>query len=213
VLGTAGGTSILAGYPITSYFDLPLQSFNDANHDGIIEPSEITIGKKPVFYGQAYPKTQLTGTSSIYLLRHALRLSAQVDFRGGFTLPDNALFVACLINDCPATLSRGASPRAQAAAQAAQTAFTAGPYYYDGAFTRLREISISYEFPRAISRALGATATNITFAARNVAIWTHFPGGDPEVQTTVGNSAGGAFTNTVGVPENRYLLLRCDLQY
>ncbi|PHX96281.1 MAG: SusC/RagA family TonB-linked outer membrane protein [Gemmatimonadetes bacterium] len=57
-------------------------------------------------------------------------------------------------------------------------------YYQDASFTKLRELSLSYDVPRRISRALWAGSGNakLTVAGRNLAWWTNFRGGDPEAQ-------------------------------
>jgi TonB-dependent starch-binding outer membrane protein SusC len=49
-----------------------------------------------------------------------------------------------------------------------------------GDFVRWREVGLSYQTPRSIARRLGASDLTLSVAARNVALWTRYPGTDPE---------------------------------
>jgi TonB-linked SusC/RagA family outer membrane protein len=54
-------------------------------------------------------------------------------------------------------------------------------YRNKGDFLRLREVSASYRMPRSlVQRFMRAEAATVTFAMRNLNIWTDYPGLDPE---------------------------------
>ena len=75
-----------------------------------------------------------------------------------------------------------------------------------GAFTRLREVSVSYQMPSQVTNVLRSKDATLTFAARNVATWTRYRGVDPENDFTVTN--GGDFPQdfqTFG-PASYYIL-------
>ncbi|MGH7559439.1 MAG: SusC/RagA family TonB-linked outer membrane protein [Gemmatimonadales bacterium] len=71
---------------------------------------------------------------------------------------------------------------------------TAGPYRYgawsngsdvrayleDGGFLRVRDVSVSYEMPNRIARALGGRTMRLTFQARNPFMFTGYWSFDPE---------------------------------
>jgi TonB-dependent SusC/RagA subfamily outer membrane receptor len=50
----------------------------------------------------------------------------------------------------------------------------------DGKFAKLREVSLSYDFPDAWASFLGADRLSMTLAGRNLHTWTGFGGVDPE---------------------------------
>ncbi|MDW7679476.1 MAG: TonB-dependent receptor, partial [bacterium] len=57
----------------------------------------------------------------------------------------------------------------------------ASNYVEDADWFKIREIAISYRIPRAWRQYLGGRTANLTFAVRNVAIFTKYSGLDPEV--------------------------------
>ena len=65
-------------------------------------------------------------------------------------------------------------------------------------FIRWRELSLTYRIPRRILKYYGISKMSLTAAARNLALFTKFPGVDPEVNA-VGNDAGNNLTNNFNV--------------
>lgn len=67
---------------------------------------------------------------------------------------------------------------------------------YDGAnqndrgdFIRWRELSLTYTAPASLASRIGASDMQFMFAARNLALWTKYPGTDPEINVAgVSNS-------------------------
>jgi hypothetical protein len=51
---------------------------------------------------------------------------------------------------------------------------------HDAGFAKLREVSVHYAAPQRMARFFGAKALSVTVAARELALWTSFPGLDPE---------------------------------
>lgn len=85
-------------------------------------------------------------------------------------------------------------------------------YMQDGAFTRLREISASYQLPASITSLVRSRDASVTFAARNVARWSKYRGVDPENDYTV--TDGGDLPNdfqTFGSPS--YYILRLNIGF
>ncbi len=205
------------GYPLGSYFDLPITSFADANHDGIIEPNELTLGGT-TYAGSAFPKSQITATAGISLLSRRLHISAQFDHRGGFVILDNGLFGACLSQTCPQGFERGTPLGLQAQAVNAQNFFADGfsysGFYEDGSFTRFRELSATWSFSDRVARMFHARSATLMLAGRNLAIWTHYRGVDPEVHTFLagGFATEGAFsTPPAPIPVGTYWIARLTL--
>jgi TonB-linked SusC/RagA family outer membrane protein len=65
------------------------------------------------------------------------------------------------------------------------------PFYEDGSFVKLREISIGYSMHnRFVSRTLGLSSVDLRLAGRNLVTWTNYTGVDPE--TNLAGSETGA---------------------
>jgi TonB-dependent SusC/RagA subfamily outer membrane receptor len=207
---STGFPAIARGYPLFSYFEFPITAYRDANQNGIIEGSEVTVGETRAFAGRSYPRTQLSGTSEIGLLGDRMRLSATVEHRGGFSLL-NPEFIRCTLDACAAVSFPNAPFADQAAAAARRTAAlgnTFWGYIEDASFTRLRELSLTYSLPSRISQQLRARDVALTLAGRNLALWSHYHGTDPEVQGFVGATNRGAGYDRSGPPAATYWLLR-----
>ncbi len=207
-----GIASIVPGYPLFSNFEYPILGYSDANHDGIIETNEVTVGTSSAYVGPSYPTSQLTATSGLSVVGDRLHFAVQVDHRDGFTLLNRIAVDQCLSGYCRAVSVRSTSLAEQAAvASALQNPFTnlAG-FYSDGSFTRLRELSATYTFPSAWSRQLRARSISVTLAGRNLALWTRYSGTDPEVSTSVGVTLSGAYTDAGGVPLAQYWVMRVN---
>lgn len=66
---------------------------------------------------------------------------------------------------------------------------------FSGDFLRWRELSVTYSTPRAWASKLAASDMQITLAAKNFALWTKYPGVDPEVNLFGRGTGGGTTTN------------------
>jgi hypothetical protein len=55
-------------------------------------------------------------------------------------------------------------------------------------FTKLRDVSVSYDIPQSLLSHLGATRATLTAAAHNLKIWTSYGGADPEINFNGGES-------------------------
>jgi len=62
-------------------------------------------------------------------------------------------------------------------------------YYQDASYTKLREVTLTYDIPQALVSRLwsGAGGARLALSGRNLYWWTQFRGGDPEAQ----NFGGG----------------------
>ena len=66
---------------------------------------------------------------------------------------------------------------------------------FKGDFLRWRELSLTYTPPSRIAALAGGSDLAITFAARNFALWTKYPGVDPEVNVFSRRSSGSTDAN------------------
>jgi len=204
------GPSQVPGYPLYGWWDRPLLGFNDTNHDGIIEPGEVQVAATSQFMGSTIPTRQLTLGGSAAVLGGVLTISTLLDHRGGFVEPVNSLIYGCLfLSNCRAVNDPTAPLEDQARAVAAM-GFNTGPYVVSGAFWRWRELSVTARLPARTARIIGARSMSVTVSGRNLALWTKFPGVDPEGSFNPGTDVSG---ESLSAPPSRYLLLRVNLGY
>ena len=66
-------------------------------------------------------------------------------------------------------------------------------YVYDASYTKLRELSVSYEVPRTWAGRLNASGITLALTGRNLMTWTSVPNIDPEFSYQTGNNQGIEF--------------------
>ncbi len=108
--------------------------------------------------------------------------------------------------------------RADAAIKWAKELAALSPYdglneIHQADFIRLRELGVTYTLPSSLIEKIGARSATITAAGRNLALWTKYPGADPEMNAIGLGSAGSVDNNFLdgtaafGVPiPRRYVL-------
>jgi TonB-dependent SusC/RagA subfamily outer membrane receptor len=190
-----------AGYPVYGVWTTPY-TYADANHDGVIEPSEVTLASFPRYAGPARPTREAALSTAVTLWRGGLRISALADYRGGYVLPDLATEYQDLAGTNRAINLPGASLAEQASAVAAAMAPV-----YTGVVQRVnairwRELAISAPLP--VPRA---QAVRLTVAARNIALWSNYHGPDPDADVTTGT------TETLRLPQPRTWLVRLSADF
>jgi TonB-dependent SusC/RagA subfamily outer membrane receptor len=188
-----------AGYPVYGIWRTPY-TYADANHDGVIEPSEVTVASAPAYAGPARATREAALATTIALWHGRFTISALADYRGGYVLPDLASEYQAFVGTPRAINLPGASLADQAAAIAA----TMSPFY-TGYVQRVnairwRELSISAPL------VAGPASLRLTVAARNLALWTSYRGPDPDADVTTGNDA------ELRLPQPRTWLVRLSAE-
>ncbi len=78
-------------------------------------------------------------------------------------------------------------------------AYNCGPvledHVYDASYTKLRELSISVDLPRAFVDRLNSNAISVSLTGRNLKTWTKVPNIDPEFSYQTGNVQGIEFAS------------------
>ena len=67
------------------------------------------------------------------------------------------------------------------AAAVANILGTQAGYIQDGAFMKLREVSLTFDAPDRWAHAMGASALSVSISGRNLTTWTNYKGLDPEL--------------------------------
>lgn len=197
------------GYALGSYWLKPM-SFKDANGDGIISRSEITVGDTAVYLGSIFPKTNFSVTPTLTVFDW-LRFSALVDHKGGYKLFDNTARFRCAFGNCQAASDKNASLADQAASIAATSLGTDAGYVENASFTKLRELSVTFIASQRVAHAFHARGLDLTIAGRNLHTWTNYKGFDPEVNSTAG--ANFSTSDFLTIPPARTWTARVNVNY
>ncbi|MEO9968180.1 MAG: SusC/RagA family TonB-linked outer membrane protein [Reichenbachiella sp.] len=86
------------------------------------------------------------------------------------------------------------------------------PFIYDASYIKLREVSLSYSFPKELMKSTGfITSATISFVARNVwTIWSNVPNIDPESTYTISNGQGYEYAS---LPQRRSLGFNLNIKF
>lgn len=138
-----------------------------------------------VYLGRSTPGLEGSVTSTFRIFDR-LTAMALVDFKSDYRKTDNNLrarcqvFRTCLENMNP----QDYDPRVIAQMQTSGTLVDF--VINDASFTRLREVSLTYELPASLARGLGARGASVSLAGRNLHTWTSYTGLDPEATFLAG---------------------------
>jgi TonB-linked SusC/RagA family outer membrane protein len=166
------------GYPLASFFAKRF-TYADANGDGLIARSEVTLSDTAEYLGASQPTRELSLAQLLTVGR--VRLNARLDYRGGYVSQnDTEGFRCATVQNCRAAHDASA-PLAEQAKVIAYNLGTRAGYIEDASFWKLRELSVTLLAPRALARRAGASDLNVAIVGRNLATWSRYSGFDPEV--------------------------------
>lgn len=198
------------GYPLGGFWARPITGYSDANGDGILAASEVSVGSAPTYLGSPFPKQQLSIRNAVSFLGW-IRASALMEYRGGQKLYNNTQQWRSLQGITRARNDKSASLADQAREVGAAFLGTNAGFIEDASFWKLREVSVTLSAPRLWASRLRAKEASITFAGRNLAVWTNYSGLDPEINQA-GQSNFGA-TDFMTQPPVRYFTARVNLSF
>jgi len=179
-----------AGYSAGSFWQRPVY-YNDANKDGLLAPSEVTLGDTSVYMGPSLPTWNRSASADIRLFK-VVRVSTLFEGRGGNKTANYGEYFRCgsssAVRGCAATGAVSPSLKEQAAYVAAYRLGARGTstalYVENGGFVKWRELAVTLEAPASwvgYVRTAGVSGVNLTFAGRNLHTWTSYTGLDPEI--------------------------------
>jgi TonB-linked SusC/RagA family outer membrane protein len=217
VLAQGQGVRQVVGYPLNGLWDRPY-TYNDANGDGVIVPSEITLAAQDAYRGSTLPEYEAGLSNTFGFFNGALTFNSLLDYRGKFwnsyTIGSNRAVSA---GNAPEVNVPGWGLADQAAAVAAGSAAlrnTRWGIFKPNDFIRLRELSLSYRIPdRFVQRYARAKGAQLVFSGRNLGVlWTKYPGVDPEANRSI-TSTGGGNDDLGTAPVIRYWITRVNLNF
>ncbi len=199
------------GYPVNGWW-LRKFTYSDANGDGLLAASEVTVDTAFTFHGYSQPRLEVSITNGIDLLNRSVRIQALVDHKSGYRISNTEQSFLCQQSvGCKGVSSVDASlwEQARAVANRFKPVLTPVGYIEKPDFWRIREVSVIYQLSNRIAELARATGGNITVAARNLAVFTDYTGADPEAN--YGQSDTQNTLLTAGPPF--YLNMRINLRY
>lgn len=171
---------------------------------------EVTLTDTAVYLGQPLPPREINLNQTLTLFRN-FQVTALLNYRGGHKLFNSTREFRCSqFRNCQDIMDPNTSLEDQAKVIGSLMGTVAG-YVEDASFTRLREVSATYNAPVRWARKLGLSTLGLTFAGRNLAIWTDYTGFDPEVNsnaTTLFSSA-----DFLAQPPVRYFVMRLNANF
>jgi TonB-linked SusC/RagA family outer membrane protein len=141
-----------------------------------------------VYLGRGVPPVEGSLTNTIRF--HGFRLYSMLDFTRGYKRLDNNLRIRCQIfYTCLEYLQpEKTDPKDLAQMQSGGT--LRDFVINTGAYTKLREISLSYDVDQRVASRFGAKGVSMTASGRNLRMWTRYTGLDPESQFLSGGNFG-----------------------
>ncbi|WP_456420405.1 SusC/RagA family TonB-linked outer membrane protein [Lutibacter sp.] len=170
------------GYPLGGYWD-ETYTYNDANGDGLISQSEVTVGETE-YLGTPFATTDISLIPKIGLFNNRLVLKSLLNYKGGQKLYNNTGAWRNGNGNTQELNDPNASLAGQARAVASKFFGTDAGYIEDASFWRLREISITYNAPNTFASKLGFDSVSLTISGQNLGLWTNYSGLDPEISST-----------------------------
>ena len=191
------------GYPVGSWFGKKVVSAT-RNPDGTADVvmcsdgagGEVACSSAPsVYLGRTTPNIEGAFTSTLRVFEN-LQLSAMIDFKGGYKKLDGNrrvrcfLFYLCRENYYPNEFND------IVVGEVASSSHLSG-YVDDASYTKLREVSVTYNLPAQWASMVNAGALSISLAGRNLATWSHYSGLEPEASFQGGSRGFGQWEQNV----------------
>jgi TonB-linked SusC/RagA family outer membrane protein len=201
-----------AGYPLFGWWSRPITGYSDADGNGLLSPTEVTVGDTAVFLGYSSPRHEMSLNNGFDLFNRTLRITTLFDYKGGYLGDNDTQRIRCQNRlNC----FEQADPSAPLDLQARVVALRDNPsrtqagFIEDASFVRFRELSVTYAAPTTLASRLRARAASLTFAARNLHVWTPYTGVDPEASYGSDNVPNDFQT----APPPTYFTLRLNIGF
>lgn len=174
------------GYPLGGYW----ATFPMRNPDGtlVLATNGSIIRDTAVYIGPAQPTREISFSNTLTLFRD-FQIYTLLDSKSGFynyrgiDLYRCASSINCIQRNNP-NFPAAELPIYLAGVSNAPH----GVYIHKADFVKLRDLSLTYTLPSRFASMASASAASLTLAGHNLAIWSDYPGPDPEVNT-YGNRA------------------------
>jgi TonB-linked SusC/RagA family outer membrane protein len=194
------------GYPVGAWWgkkvvDATIDPVTGLSTEVFCDPgpgggAAVTCANAPlVFLGSTVPTREGAFTSTLSFFQN-FSVYTLVDFKGGYKKLDGNrrvrchLFIECRENYYPKEFS-------PAIVGAVSSSAYVSDLINDASYTKLREISLSYNLPGSFASRLGAARASISIAGRNLHTWTNYKGLEPEASFQGGTRGFGQWEQDV----------------
>jgi len=212
------------GYPLYGYWGRTI-TYADANHNHIMEQSEVTVSDTETYVGSSLPTREASLSSQMGFLNNVVSLNILFDYRGGYRVYNSDAAYTDFFGTSQERVDENSSLwlQARGVGVTKARAINLAPFFEDGSFVRLRELSLTYLLPSYVMRFARGRDIRLTGAVRNLALWTHYTGPDPEVSSPGGGGFGNQFGTGLpyanddlrssfgAIPLARYWILRLNI--
>ena len=202
-------------YPLGGYWERNY-TYDDANGNGIIEPSEVTVDAAQTFIGSPQPTRELALNTQLSLFKSRIQIGATMDYRGGYyqwnlasDFRCNSRFNCNELYDINAPLDVQARMIARSQKGAQNTSYG---FIEKSDFMKWREASITFNAPESWARAIRGDRLSLTLSGRNLARVTDYTGVDPEVNEGFANN-GFSQRDFLAQPLPRVVTFRLNLTF
>lgn len=201
-------------FPAGGFWQQPI-TWDDADGNGLLTDSEVTVSPDAEFIGPSLPTWQTSLGANLRLFDW-LTFSTLFEFRGGNYQGNDSEAFRCGFRStrgCSAIGNPDASLEEQARYIADRFLGSAYGFVEKANFGKWREASITLQAPRGlVARAPQLRGLTLTVAGRNLATWSDYTGLDPETVEGGGNvNFSQSEFNTQ--PPVRYLMVRLNYNF
>ena len=182
-----GSTQLLRpGYPIAAYWG----RFPKRNPDGTpIFVNGVLQLTDTTYIGPSLPTRELAFSNTFSLFKN-FSIYSLFDYKGGHYNYRGAELYRCASAQNCLVLNDPNTPATELPlyriGNGSSTPF--GLYIHKADFVKLRDVSVTYTLPPQWAARAQASSMSVTLAGHNLALWSDYPGPDPEVNT-YGNRA------------------------
>ena len=174
------------GYPIAGYW----ARFPKRNPDGTpMFVNNVLQLTDTTYIGPSLPTREVAFSNTFTIFRN-LSIYSLFDYKGGHYNYRGAELYRCgsaqnceILNDPNTPATELPLYRIGAGSNAPY-----GLYIHKADFVKLRDVSVTYTLPQQWITRMPVTSMSVTLAGHNLALWSDYPGPDPEVNT-YGNRA------------------------
>jgi hypothetical protein len=198
----------VVGYPLYAYWAQPA-TIDDANHDGILERDEMVVSDSVVYVGTPLPGTETSFSTQVGLFHGSLLFNALFDRQSNSMIMNAAQGgydgTVRSVNDSTTPLWQQAAVMGGLQQLNQYTTYN----FENASFVRFRELSATYMLPARWMRAARLQSTSVTVAVRNLGLWSHYSGSDPEI----GSRPDDTRVDAAASPLPRSWVVRCNVGF
>ena len=210
VINVSESNRIVPGYPLFGVWAKPIVGYADADQNGVITPSEVTLGDSAVYLGQPDPSRTLNLTNDVTLFQGRVSLHTNVAYTGGGTQVNQTALNAnnpfnLGANDPNASLAEQATAAVVGSGGLNDPTRTQYGLIRTVSTIRFQTLSINYVVPRRVSRWFGGRTMAVELQGSNLGLRTNYSGKDPNVNSNV---TGNLTADSGALPEPRMWALR-----